>query len=127
MAFFKRGKASGEATGKASGLLLVTDRGVKHVRTASFGMDLVQEVARLLGSEHIRSTKLGDDLTLWHAEESPGRARPGGPNSAASALAAEYGSPAVTGPAVITGPVLYGSPYPLDPDEVTRTATRLRG
>jgi hypothetical protein len=90
-------------------------------------MDLVQEVARLLGSEHIRSTKLGDELTLWHAEDGPGQARPGQPNPTASQLAAEHGSSPVTGPAVITGPMMYGSPYPLDGDEAVRLVARLRG
>jgi hypothetical protein len=113
--------------GQAARLLLVTFGGVEQVTTTFFGMDLVQEVARLLGSEHIRSTKFGADLTLWHAEDSPGRARPGQPNPAASRLAAEHGSPPVTGPAVIAGPILYGSAYPLDSNEAERIATRLRG
>ncbi|MGI5521473.1 hypothetical protein ACQEUX_10990 [Micromonospora sp. CA-259024] len=113
--------------GKAAGLLLVTAGGVQQVTTASFGMDLVQEVARLLGSANIRSTKLGTDLTLWHAEDSPGRSRPGQANPTASQLAAEHGAAPVTGPAVVTGPILYGSPYPLDADEAHRIATRLRG
>jgi hypothetical protein len=123
VAFFKRSKASAASTA----LLLVTSRGVQQVATASFGMDLVQQVARLLGSEHIRSTRLGDDLTLWYAENGPGQARPGEPNPAASRLAAEHGSPPVTGPAVITGPMLYGSPYPLNADEATRLTPRLHG
>ncbi|MGS2616840.1 MFS transporter [Micromonospora sp. LZ34] len=113
--------------GTAAGLLLVTVGGVQQVTTTHVGTDLVQEVARLLGSENIRSARLGTDLTLWHAEDGPGRARPGQPNPRASQLAAEHGSPAVTGPAVITGPIRYGSPYPLDADEADRIATRLRG
>jgi hypothetical protein len=113
--------------GKAARLLLVTVGGVQQVTTSFFGMDLVQEVASLLGSEHIRSTRLGGDLTLWHAEDRPGRARSGQPNPAASQLAAEHGSPPVTGSAVITGPILYGTPYPLDADDAERIATRLRG
>jgi hypothetical protein len=112
--------------GKGARLLLVTAGGVQHVTTNFFGMDLVQEVARLLGSANIRSTRLGDDLTLWHAEDRPGRARPGQPNPAASRLAADHGSSPVTGPAVITGPLLYGSPYPLDADEAEKIAARLR-
>jgi hypothetical protein len=112
--------------GKATRLLLVNIGGVQQVTADFFGMDLVQEVARLLGSEHIRSTRLGDDLTLWHAEDGPGRARSGQPNPVASRLAAEHGSPPVAGPAVVTGPILYGSPYPLDADEAERIATRLR-
>jgi hypothetical protein len=108
-------------------LLLVTVDGVQRLTTSVFGMDLVQEVARLLGSEHIRSTRLGDDVTLWHAEDRPGRARSGRPNPAASRLAAEHGSSPVTGPAVVTGPILYGSPYPLDADEAERIATGLHG
>ena len=92
-----------------------------------FGMELVQEVARMLGSEHIRSSRLGEDLTLWHAEDGPGRARAGRANPAASRLAAEYGVAPVTGRAIITGPVLYGSPYPLDAGDAARVAARLRG
>ncbi|MFF1922867.1 hypothetical protein ACFVW8_20140 [Streptomyces sp. NPDC058221] len=101
------------------------DGHVQHVPTSLFGMDLVQEVSRLLQSEHIRSTKIGDALTLWHAEIAPGRAHPGPPNPAASQLAAEYGSPPVTGPAVVTGEMLYGSPYPLDADKAAEIAARL--
>jgi hypothetical protein len=113
--------------GKAAQLLLVTGGGVQQMTTSLFGMDLVQEVARLLGSEHIRSTRLGDDLTLWHAEDRSGRARSSQPNPTASRLAAEHGSPPVTGPAVITGPMLYGSPYPLDAGEAERIANSLHG
>ncbi|MGV9898857.1 hypothetical protein ACWDVV_32690, partial [Streptomyces tendae] len=72
MGLFKRNKAT-------SGLLLVSDRGIQQIETASYGMDLVQEVARLLGSEHVRSTKLGEELTLWYTEDGrpdhPGRDR----------------------------------------------------
>ncbi|MEV4500245.1 MFS transporter, partial [Micromonospora arborensis] len=92
--------------GKTAELLLVTVGGVQRVTTPFVGMDLVREVARLLGSENIRSTRLGADLTLWHAVDSPGRAQPGQPNPAASLLAPVQGSPAVTGPAVATGPSL---------------------
>ncbi|MGC4749163.1 MFS transporter [Micromonospora sp. DT201] len=113
--------------GKTAELLLVTDGGVQQVTTPFFGIDLVREVARLLGSENIRSNRLGTNLTLWHAEDSSGRTQPGQPNPAASLLASEHGSPPVTGPAVITGPILDGGPYPLDADEAARIATRLRG
>lgn len=123
MAWFKRAKASENA----GGVLLVTDGGVRRVATGAYGMDLVQEIARLLGSEHIRSTRLGEDLSLWHAEESPGRPRAGAPNTVASRFAAEHGVPPVIGPAVLAGPVLYGSPYPLDVDEVAQVAARLGG
>ncbi|GAB3984531.1 hypothetical protein GCM10029978_094460 [Actinoallomurus acanthiterrae] len=116
-----------DGQGEAAWLLVVTAGGVQQVTTNFSGMELVQEVARLLGSEHIRSTRLGDDLTLWHAEDRPGRTRPGRPNPAASRLAAEHGFPPVVGPAVIAGPILYGSPYPLDADEAERVAARLRG
>ncbi|MBT2449723.1 hypothetical protein J7F03_22110 [Streptomyces sp. ISL-43] len=126
MGLFSRRKASSKGTHR---MLLVKDSRVKHVPTSSFGMDLVQEVSRLLGSEHIRSTKLSDDLTLWYAEDEPGRARPGTPNPAASRLAAEHGSSpvTVTGPAVVTGGMLHGTPYPLDVDEAARIATHLDG
>ncbi|MEC3994101.1 hypothetical protein VSR01_11305 [Actinacidiphila sp. DG2A-62] len=126
MGLFRRDK-SDTAKSATSGLVLVSGGGVRQVATGSYGMDLVQEVARLLGSEHIRSTKLGEDLTLWHAEDGPGRPQPGLPNPAASRLAAGYGSPPVTGPAVVSGPMMYGSPYPLDADGLARTATRLGG
>lgn len=95
--------------------------------TSPFGMDLVQEVSRLLGSEHIRSTKISDDLTLWHAEIAPGRSHPGAPGPAASQFSAEHGSPPVTGPAVVTGEMLHGAPYPLDADKAAQIATHLGG
>ncbi|MFJ3889909.1 hypothetical protein [Streptomyces rubrogriseus] len=120
MGLFKRNKAT-------SGLLLVSDRGIQQVKTASYGMDLVQEVARLLGSEHIRSTKLGEVLTLWYTEDGPGRASSGPPNPVASRLAADHGAALVNGPAVVTGPLLYGSPYPLGAEEITRVWDHLRG
>ncbi|MGW0296691.1 hypothetical protein ACWDYK_08230 [Streptomyces anthocyanicus] len=124
MALFRRSKASSNAT---TALLVLTDSGVTRVNTGSYGTDLVQEVAKLLRSENIRSTRLADNLTLWHAELSPGQAQPGVPNPAASRLAAEHGHPPVSGPAVVTGAQLYGSPYPLDADETDRLAARLRG
>lgn len=124
MALFRRNKASSNAT---TALLVVTDSGVTRVNTGSYGPDLVQEVAKQLRSQNIRSTKLGDDLTLWHAEVSPGQARSGRPNPAASQLAAEHGHPPISGPAVVTGALLYGSPYPLDADGAERIAARLRG
>ncbi|WP_393058340.1 hypothetical protein [Streptomyces sp. LN549] len=124
MGLFSRRKESSNGTHR---LLLIKDGHVQNVPTSLYGMDLVQEVSRLLGSEHIRSTKLGDDLTLWYAEISPGRAHPGAPNPAASRLAAEHCSPPVTGPAVVTGEMLYGAPYPLDVDKAAQLTTRLAG
>jgi hypothetical protein len=121
------GHRMADERGAAARLLVVTDGGVQQVRTTVFGMDLVPEVARLLGSENIRSTRLGEELTLWHAEDRPGRPRAGRPNPAASRLAAEHGAPPVTGTAVISGPMLYGSPYPLQAEEAERVASRLRG
>ena len=106
--------------------MLVTVDGLQQMTTTFYGMDLVQEVARLLRSENIRSTRLGGDLTLWHAEDNPGRPRAGHPNPAASRLAAEYGAPPVTGPAVITGPIMNNTIYPLDTDQAGRVAIRLR-
>ncbi|MFI9814688.1 hypothetical protein [Saccharothrix variisporea] len=111
----------------SAGLVLVTGDGVHLVTTNSIGMDLVGEVARLLGSEHIRSTRLGGDLTLWHAEDGPGKPRSGYPNPAASALAAEHGSPPVSGPAVVSGPIAHNSVFPLDAAEAERLVSRLRG
>lgn len=107
-------------------MVVVSPDGLRQVATASFGMDLVQQVARLLGSEHIRSSKLGEQLTLWHAEDGPGRPRAGLPNPAASLLAAEHGLSPVAGTAVVTGPLLYGSPYPLKADEAEQLLGRLR-
>lgn len=109
-----------------TGVVVVSPDGLRQVATASFGMDLVQQVARLLGSEHIRSSKLGEQLTLWHAEDGPGRPRAGLPNPAASLLAAEYELSPVAGTAVVTGPLLYGSPYPLKADEAEQLLARLR-
>ncbi|NUT97233.1 MAG: hypothetical protein HOY78_34955 [Saccharothrix sp.] len=112
---------------RAAALVHVTGDGVRLVTTNSIGMDLVQEVARLLGSEHIRSTRLGGDLTLWHAEDGPGRARAGYPNPVASGLAAEHGSPPVTGPAVVSGPIEYNSVFPLKAVDAEQLVSRLRG
>jgi hypothetical protein len=109
-----------------SELLVVTPDGVRRVATTLFGMDLVQQVARLLNSENIMSTRLGDDMTLWHAEGGRRRGRAGQPNPTASQLAAEHGAPPITGPAIITGPLLYGSPYPLDAAAADQIAARLR-
>ncbi|MEU9090073.1 hypothetical protein [Streptomyces sp. NPDC048428] len=50
---------------------------------------------------------------------------PGAPNPDASRLAAEHGSPPVTGPAVVTGEMLYGAPYPLDAGRAAQIAARL--
>lgn len=110
----------------ATGVVMVSPDSLRRVATASFGMDLVQQVARLLGSEHIRSSKLGEELTLWYAEDGPGRPRAGLPNPVASHLAAEHGLSAVVGTAVVTGPLLYGSPYPLSAVEADQLLTRLR-
>lgn len=125
--FSRRKESSKQSSNGTHRMLLMKDGRVQSVPTSLFGMDLVQEVSRLLGSEHIRSTKLGGDLTLWHSEIAPGRAHPGAPNPAASQLAAEHGSPPVTGPAVLTGEMLYGAPYPLDADKAAEVATRLGG
>lgn len=112
---------------EAARLLLVTVDEIQQVETTAYGMDLVPEVARLLGSGNIRSTRLGDEMTLWHAEDAPGRARAGRANPVATKLAAEHGLPPVTGTVVITGPIQYNSVFPLDAAAADRTATRLRG
>ncbi|WP_328948715.1 hypothetical protein OG778_10215 [Streptomyces sp. NBC_00184] len=124
MGLFSRRKESSNGTHR---LLLMKDGHVKNVPTSLFGMELVHEVSRLLGSEHIRSTRISDELTVWHSEIAPGRPHPGAPNPAASSLAAEHGSPPVTGPAVVTGEMLYGTPYPLDADKAAQMTTRLGG
>ncbi|NUR59069.1 MAG: hypothetical protein HOV87_10415 [Catenulispora sp.] len=111
----------------ATTVVLLSPDSLRQVATASFGMDLVQQVARLLGSEHIRSSKLGEELTLWHAEDGPGQPRTGLPNPAASRLAAEQGLSPVVGTAIVTGPLLYGSPYPLKAEEAEQLLARLRG
>ncbi|MFW6723180.1 hypothetical protein ACHZ98_24050 [Streptomyces sp. MAR4 CNY-716] len=45
----------------------------------------------------------------------------------ASRLAAEHGATPVTGPAIVAGPLLYGSPYPLGAEEITQVSGRLQG
>jgi hypothetical protein len=112
---------------EAARLLLVTVDDVQQVETTAYGMDLVPEVARLLGSANIRSTRLGEEMTLWHAEDGPGKARAGQPNPTATRLAAEHGLPPVTGTVVITGPIQYNSLFPLDAAAADRIAARLRG
>jgi hypothetical protein len=116
-----------DQAGRAARLVLVTVDGVHLLTTTFIGMDLVQEVARLLDSENIRSTRLGGDLTLWHAEDGPGRPRADHPNPVASRLAAEYGSQPVTGPAVVSGPIMDNTIYPLDAQQAEQVASRLRG
>ncbi|WP_399946243.1 hypothetical protein ACGH52_38075 [Streptomyces sp. BBFR25] len=37
------------------------------------------------------------------------------------------GEAPVTGPAVVAGPLLYGSPYPLGAEEITQVSGRLHG
>ncbi|MGV9899600.1 hypothetical protein ACWDVV_36845, partial [Streptomyces tendae] len=51
----------------------------------------------------------------------------GPPNAVASRLAADHGAAPVAGPAVVTGPLLYGSPYPLGAEEITQVSGRLHG
>jgi hypothetical protein len=45
----------------------------------------------------------------------------------ASGLAAEHGSPPVTGPAVVSGPIEYNSVFPLKAADAEQLASRLRG
>ncbi|OIV38542.1 hypothetical protein BIV57_05255 [Mangrovactinospora gilvigrisea] len=122
---------SGES-GRGAELLLLADGAVQRHSAESYGMDMVQEVARLLGSPNIRSTVLGENLTLWHAEAGGGsrgffRRRSPEANALANRLASEHGSsiPVVAGPAVVSGPMLYGSPYPLDAAEADALAAYL--
>ncbi|MFF5212278.1 MFS transporter [Streptosporangium sp. NPDC000396] len=102
-----------------NGLLLVEDSRVKRIPTALHGMDLVQEISRLLRAENITMTKLGTDLTLWHV------AGAGTPNPVASRLMAEYGFQPVTGTAVVAGAMIGHSPFPLGTDEADGIALRL--
>ncbi len=100
-------------------LLLVKDGRVKRVPTSLHGMELVQEISRLLRSEHITSTRVGEEATVWHV------AGPGTPNAAASRLLAEHGLPPVSGVTVVAGALIGASIFPLDPDAADRLALKL--
>lgn len=104
-----------------SGLLLVRNGRVERIPWALSGLDLLQEVGRLLRAEHLTMVKLGTDLTLWHA----GTAGSGSPNPAASRLMAAYGFQAVTGPVVVAGRLVGHDPFPLGADEIDGVARRL--
>ncbi|MFH8519967.1 MDR family MFS transporter [Streptomyces gelaticus] len=102
-----------------NGLLLVKNGRVKRIPTALHGMDLVQEISRLLRAENVMMTKLGTDLTLWHV------AGAGTPNPVASRLMAEHGFRPVTGAAIVAGAMIGHSPFPLRSDEAEDIALRL--
>lgn len=97
------------------------DGRVKRVPTSLSGMDLVQEISRLLRFEGVMMTKLGADLTLWHVVDAPD----GTPNPAASRLMAEHGFEPVTGAAIVAAEMIGVTALPLDVDEAERIALRL--
>ncbi|WP_323185878.1 MDR family MFS transporter [Streptomyces sp. NBC_00233] len=102
-----------------SGLLLVNGTHAERVLTSRHGMELVQEISRLLGSENVTMTRLGTELTLWHV---PGT---GSPNPIASRLMAEHGFQPVDGAAVVAGKTVGHSSFPLSIDAVEQIARRL--
>ncbi|MFI0985624.1 MDR family MFS transporter [Streptomyces exfoliatus] len=102
-----------------NGLLLVEDGRVTRVPAELRGLELLQEISRLLRSENVTMTKLGTDLTLWHVEGA------GTPNPVASRLMAGYGFEPVTGAAVVAGPLIGHMPFPLGSDAAEGLALRL--
>ncbi|WP_051820147.1 MFS transporter [Streptomyces flavochromogenes] len=104
---------------EASGVLLVENGRVKRIPTEFRGMDLVQEISRLLRAENVTMTRLGTDLTLWHA------VGPGTPNPVASRLMAEHGFEPVSGAAIVAGPVIGHIPFPLGGNAAEGLALRL--
>ncbi|WP_395366919.1 bifunctional serine/threonine protein kinase/MFS transporter [Streptomyces sp. YH02] len=104
----------------ASGLLLVKNGRVKRVPTELRGLELLQEISRLLRAENVTMTKLGTDLTLWHVEGA-GQT----PNPVASRLMAEHGFEPVTGAAVVAGPMVGHMPFPLGSEAAEGLALRL--
>ncbi|MEU7074290.1 bifunctional serine/threonine protein kinase/MFS transporter [Streptomyces narbonensis] len=104
----------------ANGLLLVQSGRVTRVPTVFRGMDLVQEIGRLLQAENVTMTRLGTDLTLWHVVGA------GTPNPVASRLMAEHGFDPVSGAAIVAGPMIGHIPFPLGSDAAEGLALRLR-
>ncbi|MEU7297185.1 bifunctional serine/threonine protein kinase/MFS transporter [Streptomyces exfoliatus] len=102
-----------------NGLLLVENGRVTRVPAELRGLELLQEISRLLRSENVTMTKLGTDLTLWHVEGA------GTPNPVASRLMAGYGFEPVTGSAVVAGPVIGHMPVPLGSDAAEGLVLRL--
>ncbi|WP_327350620.1 hypothetical protein [Streptomyces sp. NBC_01304] len=111
MGIFSRSKGSKR-------LLVVKGGRVKHVPTELWGMNLVQEISRLLRSESITSTRLGT-VTLWHV------AGDGTPNPGASRLMAEHGFQPVNGAAVVSGEMIGADSFPLDVAVAEELALRL--
>ncbi|MFD3665926.1 bifunctional serine/threonine protein kinase/MFS transporter [Streptomyces sp. NPDC058659] len=103
----------------ANGLLLVKNHRVTRIPTELRGMDLLQEISRLLRAENVTMTKLGTDLTLWHV------AGAGPPNPVASRLMAEHGFEPVTGAAIVAGRMIGHMPFPLGSDAADGLALRL--
>ncbi|CAM5419186.1 hypothetical protein SSPIM334S_08019 [Streptomyces spiroverticillatus] len=103
----------------ANGLLFVQNGRVTRIPTEFRGMDLLQEISHLLRSENVTMTRLGTDLTLWHTVGA------GTPNPVASRLMAEHGFEPVTGAAIVAGPVISRTPFPLDSEAAEGLAFRL--
>ncbi|MGA5196669.1 bifunctional serine/threonine protein kinase/MFS transporter [Streptomyces exfoliatus] len=102
------------------GLLLVENGRVTRVPADLRGLELLQEISRLLRSENVTMTKLGTDLTLWHVVGVAGA-----PNAVASRLLAGYGFEPVTGAVVVAGPLIGHMPFPLGGDVAEGLALRL--
>ncbi|MEV6247246.1 MFS transporter [Streptomyces sp. NPDC051742] len=100
-------------------LLLVKNGRVTRVPTELRGLELLQEISRLLRSENVTMTKLGTDLTLWHVVGA------GAPDPVASRLMAGYGFEPVTGAVVVAGPLIGHMPFPLGGDVADGLALRL--
>ena len=103
----------------AGGLLLLKNGRVTRIPMALHGMELVQEISRLLRNENVTMTRLGTDLTLWHAVDA------GTPNPVASRLMAEHGFEPVTGDALVAGPMIGHTPFPLRNDAAGDLVLRL--
>lgn len=73
----------------------------------------VAQVASLLKTERVRSSRLDDHLVLWQADDG-GSTRAEGGNPLASRLVADFGHAPVSGNVVVTGPMVDGRVLPLD-------------
>ncbi|HXA59613.1 MAG TPA: hypothetical protein VNW94_10665 [Streptosporangiaceae bacterium] len=73
----------------------------------------VAQVASLLKTDQVRSSRLSDHLVLWQGDDG-GAAGVDGGNPLASWLVADFGHAPVSGEVVVTGPVIDGRVLPLD-------------
>ncbi|MFI5806668.1 MFS transporter [Streptomyces sp. NPDC051561] len=103
----------------AARLLLLKNGRVTRIPMALHGLELVEEISRLLRSENVTMTRLGPDLTLWHS------VGVGTSNPVASRLMAEHGFEPVTGDAIVAGPMIGNSPFPLGNDAAEGLVRRL--